>query len=647
MSTSLSTPGVYIRIQEPAPVQPPSQSVTGFVGQAVSGPLDYAQALTNWGQFQDVFGSFTGFSFLAYAVYGFFQNGGIRCYVVRAAHECAALATQVLNTQAAAAAIRICAANPGSWGNSVAVTASPSSGTLTLGQLTQTVSNTANSVALTSVAGIQAGDALTLIDPSNPLTRATLTVHSVDYSNLIVTFTTPVSQSYLAGTKAVGAGFMLTVQYLPNGVLARQEVFDNLSMDPGNPQYFLRVVNGMPKDPDYVNKAQNGQSILIRLQDPSKTPGPRPASASVNLINGIDWPSDQPAGLDSRYYTGYSTGQYFKKPVCAGQTMTAGQQPPFYGLAVFEGVPDIGLISIPDLALPDLYTAATGASIQVSSQGIVFTPIPAAGVPSPMLKQGQSDMLAHCALMQDRFAILDSPRGAQIGTGATPVDDWVANFRLSPSSRNAALYYPWIRERASDFDGNDLLIPPSGHLAGIYASVEAQRGIGKAPANQVIQGLIDLEFCLSDDQQGVLNPLSVNCLRAMSGRGLMVWGARTLSLDPAWRYVNLRRIYHAIVMNILQNLRWTVFEPNTPKLWAQVRATLSLFLNGLFRQGGLAGNTAADAFFVQCDGQTNPPATIAQGQMLARVGFAPAYPAEFVVVNIKRTAESLAVTEQT
>jgi hypothetical protein len=449
-------------------------------------------------------------------------------------------------------------------------------------------------------------------------------------------------QTYPAGTKVVGPGFKLTVQYALDGPLARQEVFDNLSMDPGNPRYFIGVVNGSSEDPDYVNKSQNGQSILVQLSGLGT--GLRP-TGTVNLTQGLDWPGGQAVGLDSRYYSGNDSGQCFRPSCSSGVPLGQPASPTKYGLAALEEIPDIGLVAIPDLSLPDLYNAVSHNP--VSAQGIVFTPIPAGGVPSPNLKQGQLDMLAHCARMQDRFAILDSPRGAQIGIGADPVDDWVANFHLSPVSKNAALYYPWIRERASDFGGNDLLIPPSGHLAGIYASVEAQRGIGKAPANEVIQGIVDLEFCLSEDQQSVLNPLSVNCLRALPGRGLMVWGARTLSLDLSWRYVNLRRIYHAIAMYILLNLRWTVFEPNTPKLWAQVRAALTVFLNGLFRQGALAGQTATEAFFVECDARTNPPASIAIGQMLARIGFAPAYPAEFVVVNIKRTAESLAVNEQT
>jgi uncharacterized protein len=643
MPSTLSTPGVYIRIQEPAPVQPLSLSITGFVGQATSGPLNYAQALTNWGQFQDIFGGFTGFSFLSYAVYGFFQNGGIRCYVVRVAHECAASATGVLRAavDSTIVTIDVSASNPGSWGNAVTVTAGPSTANFEVAQLTETATSGSDTIKLTSVVGIQKDDEVNLTDPSNPLARATFTVKGVDSVQGRVTFTTQLGQTYLAGTKVVGPGFKLSVQYSPVGLTAVQETFDNPSMDQGNPRYFISIVNGSPEDPDYVNKVQNGQSILIRLRDPRT--GLRP-TGTMNLMQGLDWPGNQAAGLDSRYYTGYDSGRYFSPPACP-TGIPVGRPAAYdkYGLAVFEGIPEIGLIAIPDLPLPDLYNAVS----QVSSQGIVFTSVPTEGVPSPMLKQGQSDMLAHCALMQERFAILDSPRASQIGIGVTPVDDWVANFHLSPASKNAALYYPWIRERASDFNGNDLLIPPSGHVAGIYASVEAQRGIGKAPANQVIQGIVDLEFCLSDDQQGLLNPISVNCLRALPGRGLMVWGARTLSLDPSWRYVNLRRIYHAIVLYILLNLRWTVFEPNTPKLWAQVRAVLSVFLNGLFRQGALAGQTAAEAFFVECDAQTNPPASVAQGQMLASVGFAPAYPAEFVVVNIKRTAESLAVNEQT
>jgi hypothetical protein len=642
MSTSLSTPGVYIRVQEPAPVQPFSLSFTGFVGQATSGPLNYAQALTNWGQFQDIFGSFTGFSFLSYAVYGFFQNGGIRCYVVRVAHECAASATGVLPVRGGStvSAINVSASNPGSWGNGIAVTAGPSTANFEVAQLRDVAITGSDTVKLTTVAGIQKDDQISLTDPSNPLARVRFTVKAVDSVQRTVTFTSQLSQKYSAGTKLVGPGFKLTVQYALDGPLARQEVFDNLSMDPGNPRYFISIVNGSPEDPDYVHKAQNGQSILIRLSDPGT--GLRPTGA-MNLAQGVDWPGNQAVGLDSRYYTGYDSGVYFSPTCVTGVPLGQPAAYDKYGLAVFELIPEIGLIAIPDLPLPDLYNAVG----QVSPQGIIFTSIPAEGVPSPMLKQGQADMLAHCALMQDRFAILDSPRGAQIGVGATPIDDWVAHFHLSPASKNAALYYPWIRERSTDFNGNDLLIPPSGHLAGIYASVEAQRGVGKAPANQVIQGIIDLEYCLSDDQQGVLNPLSVNCLRALPGRGLMVWGARTLSLDPSWRYVNLRRIYHAIVMYILLNLRWTVFEPNTPKLWAQVRAVLTVFLTGLFRQGALAGQTVGEAFFVQCDAQTNPPESIALGQMLARIGFAPAYPAEFVVVNIKRTAEALAVNEQT
>jgi len=634
MPGNLQTPGVYIRVQDEPPVLPPDMSVAGLVGQALRGPVNYPQPLNSWGQFQDIFDSFTGFSYLPFAVYGFFQNGGRRCYVVRVTHETAAAAAAKLADAGGVALIAVAAANSGKWGADVELTVDDSSQEIVLTQLAAPASG--QTVKLNSVAGIQPGDALTLVDPANPLSRQTLPVAAVDRALRSVTFQSAVSAAPV-GTNVTGTGLRITVQYRPGGVLARQETFDNLAMDPAHPSYFVRVINGLPADPDYANRIRNGQSILIAVTDLAQGAGGRPAPLTLRLENGTDGPADKP-GLDWRYYTGYDAGAYFRPP--------GGDAQLHYGLAAFEEIPAIGLVAIPDLGLPDLYAAASGAGIQLSPEGIVFTAIPDGGVPATNLKPGQADMLAHCALMQDRFAILDSPRGARIGQGASPIDGWTANFRLAPSSRNATLYYPWIRQRAADFDGADLLIPPSGHLAGVYARVEQQRSIGKAPANEVVQGIIDLEFCLGDDQQAVLNPISVNCLRALPGRGLRVWGARTLSADPAWRYVNLRRVYEAIVKNILLNLRWTVFEPNTPKLWAKVVATLTAQLSDLFRAGALAGNRQEDAFFVQCDNQTNTADSIGRGEMVVRVGFAPAQPAEFVVVTIRRTAESLVVNEQ-
>jgi phage tail sheath protein FI len=260
-------------------------------------------------------------------------------------------------------------------------------------------------------------------------------------------------------------------------------------------------------------------------------------------------------------------------------------------------------------------------------------------------KAGQNEMLKHCARMGDRSAILDSPRGAETGKGANKIEDWPSAYQRLPLARYGALYYPWIREKAADFKGVDLTLPPSGHIAGVFTRTESRVSVGHAPANEVVHGIVEFEFCLSDAEQAILNPHGVNCLRSFPGRGLLVWGARTMSADPTWRYVNVVRVMLATIKQILINLRWTVFEPNDQKLWDRIVATLTLFLRDLFERGVLVGAKPEEAFFVKCDEETNPPEVIDRGEVITRVGLAPARPAEFVVVTIKRTSESVSVSE--
>ena len=261
------------------------------------------------------------------------------------------------------------------------------------------------------------------------------------------------------------------------------------------------------------------------------------------------------------------------------------------------------------------------------------------------LQNGQRDLLRHCETMGDRFAILDAPPGLEVGKGSARIEEWPHLFQGLSNNKYGALYYPWIKEKAADFDGRELFIPPSGHLTGVYARTEQARGVGQTPANEILRGVIELEFAVSNTEQDLLNPRGVNCLRMFPGRGLRVWGARTLSPDPLWRYVNVRRVYLAIVKYIQLNLQWTVFEPNDRQLWAKITASLTLFLRGLFLQGALAGTTPDDAFFVQCNDETNPPEVVARGEVVAAIGFAPARPAEFILVTIKRTTAALSVSE--
>ncbi|WP_026315892.1 phage tail sheath family protein [Actinokineospora enzanensis] len=239
----------------------------------------------------------------------------------------------------------------------------------------------------------------------------------------------------------------------------------------------------------------------------------------------------------------------------------------------------------------------------------------------------QSAMIAHAELMGDRMAILDAPRGLN----AQQVKQW--REEVNYDSRYAALYYPWIKVADPAGDGT-VFVPPSGHMAGVWARNDATRGVHKAPANEVIRGAIALQTQLTQAEQSLLNPLGVNCLRSFAGRGIRVWGARTLSSDSDWRYLNVRRLFNYLEESILNGTQWVVFEPNDEALWARVRRTISSFLVMEWRRGALFGSTPDEAFYVKCDRETNPAESIDQGQVVCEIGVAPVKPAEFVVFRL-------------
>ncbi|MET0647224.1 MAG: phage tail sheath C-terminal domain-containing protein [Pyrinomonadaceae bacterium] len=660
---NFQTPGVYIREVEVAPPPAVRMDVAGFVGQAERGPLNSPQPLTNWGQFRDIYGDFTGYSYLAYSVFGFFRNGGARCYVVRVAHEDSTRASAKLVARGGAQTVKVSAVNEGAWGNSLTVEVEESSGReLVLTELVADVkkgdiSATFKSVAGLSGAGSQPGDepdTVTLVHRRDPV-REKLNLKSVDYATGKVTFDGAVTSDsgFPKGSGVVGRGFKLVIRYRPGGVLVREEVFDNLSMSAEHERYFVAVINGNPVEKDYTKRMKTGLSILARVEDLAAQQGQvSPRLKSVGENDEDAQPrgggGDDPAKLDARYFTGDASGAYFRPtPTGAGAEEMAEIKEKFFGLAAYEAVDEIGSVAVPDLVLPDLYQLIPPT--QISESGIIFSRLPVAGITPdklPNLKTGQGALLAHCQKMGERFAILDSPRGAEAGKGANRIEEWPDNFSLAPYARYGALYYPWLREKAADFSGRDLLVPPSGHVAGVYARVENREGVGRAPANEPLDGVVEFEFCLTDSQQAVLNPKGVNCLRSFPGRGLLVWGARTLSPDPLWRYVNVRRLSLAIIKQILVNLRWTVFEPNDAALWRKIVATLTTYMRDLFRRGALAGASPQEAFFVKCDAETNTPDVVAAGQAVTEIGFAPARPAEFIYVTIKRTTEAVSVRER-
>jgi uncharacterized protein len=233
--------------------------------------------------------------------------------------------------------------------------------------------------------------------------------------------------------------------------------------------------------------------------------------------------------------------------------------------------------------------------------------------------------------MGDRVAILDTP------CNLSPQDAkrW-REVETNYDSKYAALYYPWIKVAGDN--GSPIMIPPSGHMAGVWARNDNERGVHKAPANEVVRGVLEVETPITKGEQDTLNPIGVNCIRTFTGRGIRVWGARTLSSDPAWRYINVRRLFNYVEKSIENGTQWVVFEPNDPDLWHRVRRDVTAFLTGVWRDGMLFGLSPDQAFFVKCDEELNPPDVRDRGQLIVDIGIAPVKPAEFVIFRLSQWA---------
>ncbi|PID86689.1 MAG: hypothetical protein CSB13_03085 [Chloroflexi bacterium] len=250
-----------------------------------------------------------------------------------------------------------------------------------------------------------------------------------------------------------------------------------------------------------------------------------------------------------------------------------------------------------------------------------------------LVKQVQTAMIAHCENMQYRFAILDTPPGLN----AQQAKEWREFVNYDTSF--AAMYYPWVEiSDLSDSPNTSKMVPPSGHIVGIYNRVDAERGVHKAPANEVILGATNVEIGLTRHEQDTLNPIGVNCIRSFPGRGIRVWGARTLSSDGSWRYINVRRLFSQVGSSLDVGLQWVVFEPNDHTLWAKVRRDVIAFLRVIWRNGALFGTTPEQAFYVKCDEELNPHEIRDLGQLIIEVGMAPVKPAEFVILRLSQWA---------
>jgi phage tail sheath protein FI len=335
-------------------------------------------------------------------------------------------------------------------------------------------------------------------------------------------------------------------------------------------------------------------SQLIELIETASAPSVRPANGTVTLVSA----SATPARLEPSDYVG-----------------DVADRTGFGGL---ETIDEITMICVPDV----MAAYQKGA---IDLEGV---------------KAVQTAMIAHCELMADRIAIIDPPPDMS----PQAVLNWRQND-ASYDSKFAALYWPWLKVYDPASNAN-IFVPPSGHMAGIWGRNDDTRGVHKAPANETVRGVVAVGSDLTSREQELLNPVGINCVRSFPGRGIRVWGARTLAAtETEWRYINVRRLFNYLEESILNGTQWVVFEPNDPALWARVRRTITAFLTNEWRKGALFGLTPDEAFYVKCDSETNPPDVVDAGQLVCEIGVAPVKPAEFVIFRLAQFSGGAALTE--
>jgi uncharacterized protein len=509
--SAFTYPGVYIQ-ELPSSVHTitgVATSIAAFVGWADQGSTTQATLVESWSDYQTQFGGLDSRTLLGYAVNQFFANGGSQAYIVRIVSSNAATALSTFKI----GGMVVYAANPGAWGNNIAVTVT--------------------------------------LNPSDA-TR-----------------------------------FSILVQMLSTtgGPATTLENFVNLSFNQYDPQG------------NYVVTVIDNESNYITFIDPS-SPATIPA------------PTGSPAGM--------------------AQT------------ALKANSGNDGTVLVPNDTKfePALNISGSGSGGVALLNNVFFNIL---CVPGETTVATVTSLQGFCAGANRAFYIVDPPSTATYAT----LNGGPGAIVTAPNAANSALYFPWISAPDPLAGNRPRMFPPCGFVAGIYAATDAARGVWKAPAgiDAGLTGINGLQYVLTDQQNGDLNSKAINCLRSFPAYGNIVWGSRTLlgndQVGSQWKYVPIRRFALFLESSLYQGTQWAVFEPNDETLWGQLRLNIGAFMQGLFQQGAFQGTTPQQAYFVKCDSENNPQSSIDMGIVNVTVGFAPLYPAEFVVIQIAQMAGQL------
>jgi uncharacterized protein len=675
MSVSVTYPGVYIQ-ELPSSVRTivgVATSIATFVDAFLSGPLNQAVQIFNFAQFEAVFGGLAPGSEASYAIQQFFLNGGTEAYVVRATAGTggtAAVAAAIgLQNQAGGTVQLVATANgPGGWGNFLRLDVDY--GTAQTGQFNLTVTEVATTGTTTTVVAKEVylnlvvnaampNDAVSTVNAASQLITLALGPSAVAGTspaqtgsaskaivNAVTSFSTlniqpadTITVSLNGSTTAVGTTAALgapatDLTSLAAALQTKIQAATNASSVKVAPNATVSVVGSASGTAYLVAKANTGNPADLLIFSDASAGGLASklgfTSANANV---------------QQYALGGTLAGAQAVPPAAGQAVPGSDgnwdpaKPPSQwssqsGIALgLIGDQNLktGIYALLDVDLFNILCIPATFNLTVSDAAEVAT--------------------FATALCQARRAmyLLDVPGGPSGGVADTvpAITAWLDN-NAGLRSANAAMYFPHVDIPDPLNQLRPRKMSPSGTMAGLWARTDGTRGVWKAPAGTAatLTNVQQLEYKLTDPENGVLNPLAINCLRTFPIYGSVCWGARTLNgadqMADQWKYIPIRRLALYIEESLYRGTQWVVFEPNDTPLWSQIRLDVGTFMQTLFRQGAFQGSTPAQAYFVTCDATTNPQASINQGIVNIVVGFAPLVPAEFVVISIQQMAGQLA-----
>ena len=606
-------PGVYVEEFDSGvkAMEGVGTSTAGFIGFAEMGPVvGRPVLLTSFAEYQRRFGGylpeleFGDYRFLPNAVEQFFTNGGGSCYVMRVAPEDAKPAEGV------SGAVTVTAVNPGAWANTMQVflTRSVRARTNILAEQTGVGGR---QYQLKNPAGFRVGDVVCFhmeeseaakspepaknAEPAKkgeaaknsepekknePPKKAVVYRKVIAMNGNLATFDSALTAD-LNGAVDSSLVPSKTLEACGLDMLIRcgdqEESYPGCSLNPLAPDYLADVL-----------KKSNLAVMALDLKENKNT--------AADLLYLLSGKANGPDVLRIELSKGFNgTVSAVSADVFNGKDKGPGKRT---GIEAFQEITDVSIMAAP-------------------------------GITDPVV---QAKLIAHCENLNNRFAVLDAPLDC---TGVNELNV----HRSAYDTSYAALYAPWVQVY-DPLLKRPTFIPPSGSICGIYARTDVNRGVFKAPANEIVKGCTGLSVSYNAAEQGKLNPNGVNLIRAIPGQGIRVWGARTCSSDGNWKYINVRRLFIFLEESIRANTGWVVFEPNDEALWSRVKGTISLFLEGQRRSGALAGSTPEQAYYVNVGHNTMTQDDILNGRLICEIGVAPVRPAEFVIFRITQITQS-------